>query len=844
MTAEPPRLDRLIPEQGFADADEALEAFLEWTTESGLALYDHQEEAVLEVFSGHHLVLNTPTGSGKSLVATALHFKTFAERGRTVYTAPIKALVSEKFFALCHVFGAEHVGLMTGDGAVNRDAPILCCTAEILANIALREGTRARVDSVVMDEFHYYADRDRGMAWQIPLLLLTDSTFLLMSATLGDTSSIRDELEARTERTAVEVSSAQRPVPLEHDYRLTPIHETLDRLLEQDKAPVYVVHFTQRAATEQAQALMSIDPCTKEEKRALAAAVAHFRFDSPFGPAIRRYVRHGVGLHHAGLLPRYRLLMEKLAQQGLLKLICGTDTLGVGINVPIRTVLFTRLCKFDGQRVDLLRVRDFKQISGRAGRAGHDTVGYVVAQAPEHIIENKRIANRAALRGRKKPSLKKAPTRGYKHWDREIFERMVSRPPERLEPRFQIDHGRLLTLMQHVEDQGRDAREGLEALLDLIGRSHVPNRQRVDLGEQAVQLLADLVAAGVVHGEADQGPLGLDPGLQRDFSLYHSLSLFLLEALDALEPESEAYALDVVSLTESILEDPRAVLFRQADKARDALHWELKAAGVPYEERIEALKEVSWPQPGADWIEALFATYAERHPWVAGEAIRPKAVLRDMVEQYASFSDYVKDFGLQRSEGVLLRYLTEVYKALMQNVPAERRTEELLEVLAYLRAMLARVDASLVTEWERLVAGRDVPGSEPERPVDISEDKRAFQARIRAELHALVRALSRGDYEEAAACVRPDPEGATWSAGDFEDALADYLEEYGQVTFDHRARLAHHTTVRRTAPHRWEVTQVLIDDRDHDEWSIDGTIDLRRDTNPDGPLVVVRGVGL
>ncbi len=836
MASDRPRLDERIPEHGFADEDCALQAFLDWTEDRGLTLYDHQEEAVLELFAGQHVVLNTPTGSGKSLVALALHFQTFAALGRTVYTAPIKALVSEKFFALCEVFGAEHVGLMTGDGAVNRDAPILCCTAEILANMALREGEQTRVDSVVMDEFHYYADRDRGMAWQIPLLVLKNARFLLMSATLGDTTAIREDLEQRTGLPAVEVRSAKRPVPLEFSYSTDPIHDTIDTLLRQDKAPVYVVHFTQRAAAEQAQALMSTDLCTKEEKQTLREAVKGERFDSPYGKTVRRYVLHGVGVHHAGLLPRYRRLVERLAQRGLLKVICGTDTLGVGINVPIRAVLFTRLCKYDGEKVAVLRIRDFQQVAGRAGRAGFDTVGFVVAQAPEHVIDNRRAADKAAAKGRKKPKSKPAPTRGYKHWDRKTFERLATRRPETLESRFTVDHGRLVSAMQHAAEHTGDARGGVAALGDLIDRSHETARNKARLHDEVSALLDDLIAAEVVHDDGEV--LSLAPDLQRDFSLHHSLSLFLVGALGSLDPGSETHALDVVSLTEAILEQPRAVLTRQQDKARTELHWQLKNEGVPFEERQAALDEVTWPKPQADWIYKLFNAYREHHPWVRGEDIHPKSIVRDLLEQLASFTTYVQDLGLERSEGVLLRYLTNCYKALLQNVPAERHTDALIEVLATLRAMLARVDASLITEWEALVAGKDAADAEvAPAPVDISLDRKRFHARIRAELHALVRACARGDFEEAAASVRPgdDP----WTADRFDAALAPFVDEFGPPLFDHRARLGHHTTIRPDGHHQWRVSQRLVDPEEEAAWFIEGRIDLREDTNPAGPLVEV-----
>ncbi|MCK6503778.1 DUF3516 domain-containing protein [Myxococcota bacterium] len=809
MSASPDtRLDERIPDHGFASPDDALLCFLEWVADQGITPWPHQEEALIELFSGRHVVLDTPTGSGKSLVALGQHFKTFAgvsdagqpvrQLGRTWYTAPIKALVSEKFFALCKVFGAEHVGMMTGDGAINRDAPIMCCTAEILANLALREGAQAKVDSVVMDEFHYYADRDRGMAWQLPLLTLPQAQFLLMSATLGDTQHIRDDLEARTGRGASLVGSAKRPVPLEFRYSKRPLHETIDTLVRGGNAPVYVVHFTQRDASEQAQALTSVNYCTREEKDALIRAVKGFRFDSPFGKHVQRYVQHGIGLHHAGLLPRYRLLVEKLAQQGLLKVICGTDTLGVGINVPIRTVLFTQLCKYDGQKVDHLRRRDFKQIAGRAGRAGFDDLGLVVAQAPAHVIENALMEERVTDPAKRR-KIRKAqpPQKGFKHWDEDTFRLMVEQPPERLESRFSVDHGRLLTLMQQAEEKGGDARRGVDDLLALIRESHATDAEKVKLAAQVQELLGGLLGAGLCREQ--DGRLRLDPGLQHDFSLYHSLSLFLVEALDSLDPASLTFHLDALTWVEAILENPMPVLVRQADRERGLLVSELKAAGVPYEDRMDALEDVTWPKPMAEQIYAFFNAYDDKHPWVSGESIRPKAVARDMVEGYRAFADYVKELGIERSEGVLLRYLTEVYKALVQNVPERLRTDAVLDVIAYLRALLGRVDSSLITEWETLLLGGDAPQADAApRPVDISLDKRAFAARVRAELHLLVRALSLQDWE-AAASLRQDDD-SPWTPETIQAAVQPFLDELGPVAFDHRARQPLHTRITPAGP--------------------------------------------
>ncbi|HEX7667728.1 MAG TPA: DUF3516 domain-containing protein, partial [Polyangiaceae bacterium] len=548
--------------EGLASSDDGiLAAILDWVAESGLTLYPAQEEAILEIVGGSNVILNTPTGSGKSLVATALHFEALARDRRSFYTCPIKALVSEKFFALCRDFGADNVGMMTGDATVNHDAPIICCTQEILANLALREGKNADVDDVVLDEFHYYADRERGVAWQIPLLELPHVRFLLMSATMGDATPFAERLTKLNGFPTKIVKSNDRPVPLSFEYRETPLHESVLELARAGRAPIYVVCFTQRSFAEEAQNLMSLDLSTKEEKKAIADALVGTRFDSPYGKELQRFLRHGIGIHHAGLLPKYRLAVEKLAQKGLLKVICGTDTLGVGVNVPIRTVLFTQLCKFDGEKTGILRVRDFKQISGRAGRKGFDDQGYVVAQAPEHVIENLRMEAKAAGDPKKLRKLvkRKPPEFGYVQFDKNTFDRLVASEPEPLESRFSVSHGMLIDML------GREG-GGCMPMARLIKKSHERPPQKRILGRTALQLFQTLIDAGIV--EKVDGRAIVHSDLQQDFSLHHALSLYLVETIEKLDPDSDTYALDILTLVESILENPDIVLRKQVDKLK------------------------------------------------------------------------------------------------------------------------------------------------------------------------------------------------------------------------------------------------------------------------------------
>ncbi|MYL02868.1 MAG: DUF3516 domain-containing protein [Acidimicrobiaceae bacterium] len=684
-------------------ADELLDAFIEWSAAADLELYPHQEEAVLRLLAGENVVLSTPTGSGKSLVALAGAFAMLAQGRRAVYTAPIKALVSEKFFELTAAFGPSEVGMVTGDASVNGDAPVIACTAEILAQRALRAGADTPADLVVMDEFHYYGDRDRGWAWQVPLLQLPKPRFLLMSATLGDTGALRRDLTARTGRDTALVASAERPVPLDVEYRETPLHVSIEQLLEAGRAPVYIVHFTQREATARAQSLTSLKVLGPAEKEAVKEAVGGFRFDTPIGKDLRRFVLSGIGVHHAGMLPKYRLLVEKLAQQGHLRLICGTDTLGVGVNVPIRTVLFTQLYKYDGRRTRVLSVRDFQQISGRAGRRGFDTVGSVWVQAPEHAVENKRAEMRAAGDPKKLRKLvrKKPPDRGYAHYDDKTLTRLWDGTPETLESSFDVTHAMMLNVLDRPGD-------GCTAMKRLLVDNHEPRpRQRRHI-RKAVGVFRSLIDAEIVEvlDEPDDlgRPVRVNLDLQDEFRLNQPLGLFAVEAVSVLDPTATDYHLQALSVAESVLEDPMAVLLAQRDQARDELMTRMKDEGVEYEERMARLAEVTWPKPEAEFIEPAFEVFARHHPWVGHLRPSPKSVVRDMVEHADTFNQYVSRYGLKRSEGLVLRYLTDCYKALAQTVPASAVNDRLAEVIEWLGALVREVDSSLLDEWERLRA--------------------------------------------------------------------------------------------------------------------------------------------
>jgi superfamily II RNA helicase len=847
-----------VPAVG-ATPDEVYDAVTGFVADRGLELYPHQDEAVFELLAGNNVVLATPTGSGKSLVALAAHAAALAGDRVSFYTAPIKALVSEKFFALCEDLGADNVGMLTGDAAVNPDAPVICCTAEVLANIALREGARADVGLVVMDEFHFYAEPDRGWAWQVPLLELPQAQFLLMSATLGDVTALAEDLTRRNGRETAVVDDAERPVPLTFTWALTPLAETLEELVTTQQAPVYVVHFTQAAAVEHATTLLSpsagVPKPAAERREQIAERLAGFRFGAGFGKTLSKLLRHGIGVHHAGMLPRYRRLVEQLAQAGLLTVICGTDTLGVGINVPIRTVLFTGLAKFDGSRQRILRAREFLQIAGRAGRAGFDTAGYVVVQAPEHVIENERAkakaeAKNAAMSPEKRAKRKskaqlKKPPEGTVVWTEQTFDKLVAGVPEPLVSRMKVDNAMVINVVARDED-------AFPVLRRLLTDNHEDRRRQLRLARRAVRLARSLVRSGVLTRLDEPDEHGrryvLTVDLPQDFALNQPLAHFALAALDVLDPEADTYTLDIVSVVEAVLEAPRQILFAQQRAARGEAVAEMKADGIEYDERMQLLEAVTWPQPLAELLEATYEIYRGTHPWLPEDALGPKSVVREMYEQGMGFTDFVKRYELARSEGLVLRYLTDAYRTLRQTVPEQHRTPELEDLVEWLGETVRQTDSSLLDEWEALNdpehVRSDVAHHEPPPPPrPLSQQEKAFRVMVRNAMFRRVELVARDDLDglmalERAAADRTDPaREVVMTRSAWDAAIEDYYAEHDRVGTGPDARGPKLLEVEPASgtpagaeedevARLWRVRQTLEDPEGHHDWVIDAVADL------------------
>ena len=824
-------LDRQRGSSNAPAADDVIEAMIDWSADNGRTLYPHQEAAILELLSGNNVILSTPTGSGKSMVALAAHAKACAAAssgsgGRSWYTAPVKALVTEKFFDLCEQLGPEHVGMMTGDSSFNADAPVMCCTTEILAYMALREGPLTDADTVVLDEFHFYADPDRGWAWQVPLLELTKATFLLLSATLGDTRALADDLTRRTHRHTVVINDSVRPVPLRYEYRYELLHHVIEDLVASDAAPLYLVNFTQADAVEQANSLASVVKLGSDAKAIVASELAKSPMPPGFGRDLARLLRNGVGVHHAGMLPRHRRLVERLTQRGVLKVISGTDTLGVGVNLPIRTVVFTRLYKFDGSGSRMLSAREFHQIAGRAGRAGYDTEGLVVALAPDHEAE---YMNRMAKAGTDMKKQRKAtrppPPRGYVRYDDATFAALQIAPPERLESSFAVTPA----MMLHLLDRPADTWTTVKSLLM---DNHEPRVRQRRHARRAIGLYRSLLASGVVERLdsplADGRRVRVDRSLQRDFALNQPLAPFLLDLLPLLDKDDAGHGYAVLAAVESVLDDPRQVLFAQRDRAKTEAMAAMKAAGIEYEERIERLDKVTWPKPMAEEIYAAFDQWRVGHRWIDGANVSPKGVVRDMWERAMDFPTFIRHYGLKRSEGTLLRYLSDAYRTITRTIPDDAKTDEIIEIADWLDGVIRATDSSLIDEWQAMRDDAPVPVVVPDLPNagDLVRRPAALRALIRSRVFRWVQ-LAAGRRWDALHEDLVDAGDHRWSAESLQAEFAPYFAEHDAIGIDGDARGPHRFEVSEdNGTRRWTVLQILADPEHFDEWQLSTEFDL------------------
>ncbi len=671
----------------------------------------------------------------------------------------------------------------------------------------------------------------------MPLLELTGCQFLLASATLGDTTTIGTDLEHRSGRPVTSVTSVHRPTPLHHQWRMTSVADSVTEAVREGLSPVYVVHATQAAAIERAQALASLPLTTRAQREAIVTALADTKMAGGFGQTLDRLVRHGVGVHHAGMLPRYRRLVERLAGEGLLPVICGTDTLGVGVNIPIRTVLMTALTKFDGSRVRTFTAREFHQLAGRAGRPGFDPDGHVWVQAPEHVIDHARALAKAGddPKARRKAT-KSKPPEGFVHYDESTMQRLVAASPEPLTSRFRVTPDLVATVLARPD--------GPAALKHLLATNHDPEPRRRQHRRRALAVYRSLEAAGVAERLRDESGRcqgvrvgSLVDGSDERSSLRFSAPLmpFAIEVIATLDRDEPTYVLDVVSVVESVLDDPRQVLSAQLHAARGAEVARLKAEGVPYDERLELLDAVTWPRPLADLLEECFATYRAHHPWVSEEP-SPKSIVREMLEHGDTFATFVRRYRLERSEGLVLRHLTDVWRTLDRSLPDDAYTPMLEDVIEWLGALIRATDATLLDEWRRLAGAPlhehralDAPSLAAAGP------PAAWRTTVRTAAFRWVELLATRAHHALA-------ERCGWSAASLDEAMAPYWAEHDAIGIDADARSAAWFRLDER-PDRWELHQILVDPERTGEWGFVASVDLAAAIAEGAPTLRLESLG-
>ncbi len=547
--------------------------------------------------------------------------------------------------------------------------------------------------------------------------------------------------------------------------------------------------------------------------------------------------------------------------------------------MPIHTEVLTSLTKYDGVKSRRLRSREFHQIAGRAGRAGFDSEGLVIAEAPEHDIENAKLVQKAGGDPKKLRKIKrKKPPEGFVNWNEQTFERLVASSPEVLRPHMRVSHSMVLSLVE----RGGDA---LENISDLIDLSMQTPDEKVQLKARAEEILDTLVATGVVEKElvgagsagaaesveGDEGADGVggadDEGCAKgvedadgdkdtegaegaswnysltmempaSFSLDQPLSPFLLAVLDMLSMEDPNYALDLISLVEATLENPFSVLRAQQRRARDEAAAEMKAAGIGFEERLERLANVSYPRPLEDELNAAFEHYCEAVPWARDYELAPKSVLRDMIETASDFKTYVARYKIARSEGTLLRYLSDVFRVLARTIPEARRDERLNEVIDWLRFMVQSIDSSLMDEWAQTGdSADDIALAPPPSANAVVADRRGLVILVRNALFLRVRLASLGRCDELGSL---DCE-AGYGAAHWERVLEGFYEVHEEIRIDADARSHAYLLIDEAdevGEHLWHVRQIFLDEDADCDFAIAADVDLDA-TQEEGEAVFV-----
>lgn len=698
-------------------ADLELEFYEKFFIARGLEPYPVQEQAFDHIFAGRSVLVTVPTGTGKTVIGKAAIHKALALGQKAIYTSPLRALTEEKYRELCEDFGADRVGFATGDYKVNPEAPVQVVVAEILWNRIFGERAGRLADVVVMDEAHYFNDPERGYVWEQSIIGMDPRTQLvLLSATVGDPQQFcawvysvrRVEMEL--------VQSHERRVPLYHEYREAYLIEVVRELYDKGDWPAIIFSFSRDQCFEWARLLRSCPRFTTDEERArIEAACDEELLQGGLAKELRALLVHGIGVHHAGILPRYKQLVERLTLERLCKFVVSTETISAGINLPAKRVVFPALRKFIKGKPRLVTSAEYHQMAGRAGRPQFDKEGIAIALAPEGVVQELRKELKELQKRGRAPSeieterLRKAcyararsqaQAAGDVTWDRETHRKLVEGKPAALASKTKVTPEQILAIgLPDLQAPPPPDGTRLPPYLDLHMRSVIDHllldeRSKAEARRTLDMIIDNLKALGVLdeHGRQIAGKMinrlrGIDGPfvyyllMNRDvgYELARELVEFLVDH-------------DVI----------HRILGREGDeKRREWIHKRLRERRrdepmVTWED-VEEEYERTFPRELSE-VEKVHQEFVAGlpHPELHGGKVQ-KTIWKKMEEENLSFLEFVSQNGLEHEEGNLFTYLARVMK-FARMLHEATTLDEFHELEVRVRRRLSAIDERVLEE--------------------------------------------------------------------------------------------------------------------------------------------------
>ncbi len=649
--------------------------------------YPVQEKAIEKIVAGESVLVTVPTGTGKTLMAKAGIWKALARGETAIYTTPLRALTEEKYRELCDDFGADKVGFATGDYKVNPDAPVQVIVAEILWNKIYGDRVHAPADVVIMDEGHYFNDPERGHVWEQSIIGLdARSQLVILSATVGDAEQFCNWVYSCRRVELALVQSNERKIPLYHQYRESYLIEVARDLFQKGECPTIIFTFGRELCFERARLLKSCSRFTTDEERARIAEVAEATLlDRGISKELKPLLLHGIGIHHAGILPKYKQMVERLTLERLIKFVVSTETISAGINLPAKRVIFPEMRKYIQGKARLLNSAEYHQMAGRAGRPQFDTDGVAIALAPEAVVQTIRKEMKDAQKGRftvdenkvRRTAYSRAKAEAQKDgdvtWDEEAFNRVVAGKPAPLRSQTKITAEQILAIglpdlteeqLGPTEAPAPPPESDLPPSLHLNIKTVIDNlllsdHDKVGAQKRLAQVTDNLRALGIVdeHGRQVAGQVvnqlrGID-GL---------FVFFALRKQDLGYPELR-------ELVEFLVDHEvvwKLLQRKVDDKKREWIKNRLR-------ERRREEPQVSWEDVEAEYeqkfprelspVEQIHADFlaAVPHPELHGGKKR-KVIWAAMEEAQLGFFEFVEREDLAAEEGNLFSYLARVMK--------------------------------------------------------------------------------------------------------------------------------------------------------------------------------------